>query len=101
MCHEHFSINTAKSNSVFSPPRNRVPRYSFMGPNITIKQFGFVITQSFRLADVCFQTRQRANCTVWLIGRNLNPRMWAFGGTSLDMRSNVKRISILLHGKML
>lgn len=101
MCREHLSINTAKSKSVLSPPRNRVPRYGFMGPNITNKQFCFVITQNLGLVDVYFQTSQRANCTVWLIGSNVNLRMWAPGSTGLDMLSDVKGISILLHSKML
>ena len=90
MCHEHFSINTTKSKSVLSPPGNRIPRYSFMGPNITNKQFCFVITQSLGLVDVCFQASQRANGTVWLIGSNANPRMCASRGTGLDMFSDVK-----------
>ena len=101
MCREHLSINTAKSKSFLSPPRNRVPRYRLMGPNITNKQFCFVITQILGLVDVCFQTRQRANCTVWLIGSNVNPGLWASGGTGLDMLRYVKDIIILLHGKML
>ena len=101
MCREHLSINTAKSKSFLSPPRNRVPRYSFMGPNITNKQFCFVITQSLGLVEVCFQTSRRANCTVWLRGSNVNPRMWVSGGTGIDMLSDVKGIIILLYGKML
>ena len=70
-----------------------------MGPNTTNKQFCFVITQILGLVDVCFQTRQRANRTVWLIGCNVN--LWASGGTGLDMLRDVKEIIILLHGKML
>ena len=72
-----------------------------MAPNITNTQFGLVIAQSLGLVDVCFQTRQRANCAVWLIGSNVNPRMWASGATGLDMLCDVKRIIILLHGEML
>ena len=90
MSREHLSINTAKSKSVLSPPENCVPRYSFMGPNITNKQFCFVITQSLGLVDVCFQASQRANCTVWLIGSNVNPRMWASRGTGLDITQRNK-----------
>ena len=41
--------NTAKAKSVLSPPRNRVPRYSFMGPNIIINYFVSLLRKAFVL----------------------------------------------------
>ena len=101
LCAVNTLVSIPQSLSVLSPPRNCVPRYGFMGPYITNKQFCFVITQSLGLVDVCFQASQRANCTVGLIGSNVNPRMWAARSTGFDMLRDVKRVSILLHGEML